>query len=194
MSPRIPLTELLMDYIDGRLGAEDRSRVEQMLTQSDLARRRMAWLTDFREQAQQTSIDEPPGTLRATLMETYRRLRQVHASEVLHDSREAVAGVRSVGTAERWAIIHTSDVADIAIDFARVGDRVEVSGQVLTIDDRACRGVELMSATESLCSVRPDHYGQFSCGVVPTGSHRLLVHLQDATVTVDIEVDEDPTR
>lgn len=189
MSPRPPLTEQLLDYLEGRLDTDSALAVERLLGANEMARQRLEWLTEFREQAARTTVGPVPEGLRESLVDTFVRMRDIHRAELLHDSREVVAGVRSVGVAERWALIHTSDVCDVAIDLARAGDVVEVSGQVLPIGDRDVRGVELLTATATLASCPVDSHGQYACGDVPPGTYRLLVHLDQATVAVDLEID-----
>lgn len=183
------VTARLLAHLEGTLDEASEAALAHDLATSPLLRTRLAWLEDFIAQTRTTALEPVAESVAEALGEEFRRVRGVHRSRVLHDSRADAVGVRSVGIADRWSVIHTSDVADIAVDYARSGDRVELSGQVLPLDPSAVRSVELLDEHGDSRVVEPDAYGQFTCGTLDPGAYRLLIVLDGPTITVDLVVE-----
>lgn len=182
-------TARLMDFMEGRLNPDAESRVSAALRHaSPESLARVEWLRAFSDRASRARLEAPPVTVREALMEEFRRVRLVCKAEKIFDSRHDAVAVRSVGTADRWSTIHTSDVADVATDFVREGDTVSVRGQVLVVDERRIEQIHLRQSLEIVTEAPADPYGQFDLGVVQPGEYRLMVFLDGASVALDLAV------
>lgn len=189
MNPE-PSTSRIMDFLEGRMSPARAEEVRRGLArESEDVRARLRWLQSFQEQARTARLESPPAELRERLLAEFRRHHRVHLGELLFDSRRDAVEVRAVGLTDRWSCIHTSDVADTAIDFARAGDRVTVSGQVLTAEGDPVELVELRDGSELVAEADLDPFGQFSFGVVHPGAYQVMVFLAGATMRVDLVVD-----
>jgi hypothetical protein len=182
--------ERLVDWVDGRLSAEEAGAVEEWVAADEAARERVAWLRAFARVKEAVVLEEPPQEVRDALIrrfdayaESRRRpgLRQRLVATLSFDSGlQPAFGARSAGgQGEQKQFVYTTHAADIALNVRprHRNGHLDVDGQVFPADDAdpASFSVQLLSGADEVGLSTTDELGEFAFESVPSGAYQILV-------------------
>lgn len=181
----------LVDWVEGRLPAQEAADLEERLATADEETRSdVAWLRAFARISEDTVIASPPSEVGEALIERFddhardrRRpdlLKRVVGRLTFDGGLQPAFGLRSAGTQEsRRQLIYSTDVADIALNLRpRAGeDGLDVYGQVLPLDDSdpASFVVQVLEGESEVATTATDGLGEFSFKVAAPGAYDILV-------------------
>jgi hypothetical protein len=183
--------ERLVDWVEGRLSAEEAGAVEERVAEGDKATlARVSWLRAFARVNEDVVLDAPPQEVRSELLRRYdayaesRRtpgLRQRLVATLSFDSGfQPAFGARSGGGQEgQEQLVYTTDAADIALNLRtrHRNGHLDVDGQVFPADDAdpASFSVQLLSGVDEVDISTTDELGEFAFEAVPFGAYQILV-------------------
>lgn len=173
MSTGPRFTELL-DWVEGRLAPDQAARVAALVAADHGgAAERVEWIREFLAGARAMPLATPPADLSARLRSAFTGLQPPASGEewseavLLHDSRSAAAGLRSLG--EGLSLSFDSAIGRFVLEVTpSVPGEVDLSGLVLT--GAGGDGVDVSFLEDgALCrAARADREGRFEVAGVPT--------------------------
>jgi hypothetical protein len=196
----------LIDWVEGRLSAEEAKSVEEAVAGADSATLAdVAWLRRFFRATGAVVIGSPPRGLRDVLVETFeahaggRRahglVKRVIAGLVFDSNLQPAAGLRAVGGQQsRRQLIYHGDTFDLAVNIlARSSDNdVDLDGQVLPREggEPELFSVQLLRDGSEQALTVTDDLGSFAFRGVPPGGYELVLSAERVEVSV-LPVDVD---
>ena len=192
----------LVDYLDGRLGVTDGSRIAQHLEEgcSSCGPTRQWYERTLSIVAADDSCEPPPWVLKRALRifdaqrerpRIFERIGRAVASLVFDSvALPALEGVRSTESANRQLLYRAGDYSiDLQIGSA---DQMhaDVAGQVLrerevSFDSVALCQVDLMRGEERLVTTATNQVGEFTIKGVELGDYGLQLELPDGILVVE---------
>lgn len=183
--------ERLVDWVEGRLSAEESRTVEERVAEADeTALARVAWLRAFARLKGEVVLDAPPQEVRDGLLRRFdayaegRRtpgLRQRLVATLSFESglRPASGARTAGGQEEQKQLVYTTDAADIALNVRprHRNGHLDIDGQVFPADDAdpASFSVQLLSGADEVDLSTTDELGEFAFEAVPSGAYQILV-------------------
>lgn len=181
--------ERLVDWVEGRLTAEEARAVEEWVAADHATRERVAWLRAFARVNEEVVLEAPPQEVRD---ESIRRFDSYAESRSTPDLRQRlvatlsfdsglkpVFGARSAGGQEQKQLVYTTDAADIALNVRprHRNGHLDIGGQVFPADDAdpASFSVQLLSGADEVDLSTTDELGEFAFEAVPSGAYQILV-------------------
>ncbi len=201
---RCPSFEKLLDYLDGKLAAEEAERVATHLS-GDCAQcsANRDWFNQVKTLAALDQSIDPPAwvTKRALrIFETQKprlveRLVQAIAALTFDSfARPAVIGVRSTETTNRQ-LLYNAGAYSIDLQIAPVGgSRADLVGQILceaetSFDSVAGLALELVSQDQKTHRASTNEMGEFTIGGLKQGLYNLTIQTSEGHITAyDIPV------
>jgi hypothetical protein len=191
----------LLDWIEGRLSAEEAAAVAQAIEQADDATRaELAWLRAFHGVSAKTLLAAPPADTHAALIQRFAEYAQRRrppsllrrlAATLTFDSglQPAAAGVRGAGVQESARqLIYSVEIADIALNIQprQQGQRVDLFGQILPKSGAPTENfsVELAQGGVTLSSAAADEFGEFIFEDLALGEYELGLRSQHVDVRI----------
>lgn len=200
----------LVDWVEGRLDADEAARVSRELAQAGpAAREAVAWLREFVEASSATVFAEPPARIREALTSRFAEatgsaeppglLERVRAALVWDSRRQpGLALARSVASpVTECHLVYRAAGIDVALDIYPLGTSwVQVAGQVLPPADviSPVSSVRLMRHTHTLAMAPLDELGEFSFARVQPGSYEMRLLGASLEITVDVDLSLEPPR
>jgi hypothetical protein len=191
----------LVDWVEGRLSAEEARAVEERVAAADGATLAdIAWLHKFGAAAEGTALETPPAEVRSALVarfEAYaegRRMpgffERVIAMMTFDSGLRPAVGARSVGgQGLRRQLIYSADALDIALNFwPRARDiSLGVEGQILPHDDTALESfsVQLLQEETELAMTATDELGGFAFESILPGVYAVILSTDQIEVSLD---------
>jgi hypothetical protein len=179
------------DWIQGLLSEEEARAVqEQLATADEETREEVELLRMFIEASGSMVMAKPPPDVRETLahrFEAHARgwrqpnlLRRIVASLTFDSGfQPAVAGARAARNQEAEHLFsYSTDVAEIALEvLPRPGGRLDLSGQVLPLDDEATSAftVQLLRGGNEFGITSTDDLGEFVFEDIPPGVYEMVL-------------------
>lgn len=191
----------LLDWIEGRLSAEEAAAVAQAVEQADDATRaEIAWLRAFRAVSAKTVLAAPPRDTHAALIERFAEYAQRKrppsllrrlAATLTFDSglQPAAAGMRGADVQEpARQLIYSVEIADIALNIQprQQSQNVDLIGQILPKSDAPADSfsVELTQSGMAIGSAAADDLGEFSFENLAPGEYELGLRSQHVDVRI----------
>ncbi len=181
--------ERLVDWVEGRLPAEEAGIVEEQVA-DEATRAEVEWLRAFARVNEEVVLDAPPREVRDELIWRFdayaedRRtpsfLQRLVATLSFDSGLQPAFGVRSAGGQEgQRQLVYTTDAADIALNVRprpRNG-HLDLDGQVFPAEDvdPASFSVQLLSGADEVGLTTTDELGEFAFESVSPGSYQILV-------------------
>jgi hypothetical protein len=197
----------LVDWMEGRLSADEARIVESAITRGDSPTLSdVAWLRRFFEASRDAVIESPPREVRDALVATFEAhtrdrqapgfLRRVLARLVFDSDLQPAAGLRAVGAQQaRRQLVYNTDVVDLAVNLlAREGDNyLDIDGQVLPRQEGKPElfSVQLLRDGNEIALTNIDELGSFSLQRVPPGSYEMVLsadRLEVSILPVDVSL------
>lgn len=192
---------LLVDWLEGRLPADEaRSVQEAVAVADDDTLADVAWLRRFFEATEGAVVESPPSGLVDALVETFEHhhargrsapglFRRVLAGLAFDSYLQPAAGLRAVGGQQaRRQLIYQAEVFDLALNFlARDADNdLDVDGQVLPREgwEQEILGVQLLRDGEELALTVTDDLGSFAFRRVEPGSYELVLGTESIEISI----------
>lgn len=203
---RIPFSQLV-DWVEGRLDAEEAAAVSRHVEIDPALAADVTWLRRFLQVSQTVTLAEPPAELRSQLRARFAAhkrsqpgLLQRLIASLSFDSgpQPLLTGVRSAARSPRQ-LVFTTQVADIALVFQpRNDDRFDLLGQILPLDspdDSTSVGEEAVSCrvhlltssdfdSKEIASTESDDLGEFVFHALAPGHYQLLLHAEDRHILI----------
>lgn len=206
-SENAPRVRTLLDWLEGRLGANQAASIAEVVDRGDVQlRQTVAWLQEFLVVTDQHRLDEVPAVVGHRLRQHFRtwsagadlphpEVDGLVEADLVHDSRRDLArtAVRSGGAnLAAFQLAYTSRAGDVVLDVFPVADGLlRVDGQVLTsLPDAAVRA-ELTVAEGRMRSPDGDTHGRFTLSDVPAALGRLLLRTGELTIALDLDLEAD---
>ena len=207
MSEPIELNfERLLDWVEGRLPAQEAEAIAQQLATNQAAQNQAAqtiveWLQAFRQVSHQLVLAAPPPALRQGLVQQFAEyverqrppslLRRLLASLQFDSTGQpALAGARAGGGSATQQLVYTSEDADIMLSSQRqqTGQQVQLFGQLLTnrdelLPDAFC--AQLLQQEQEIAITALDDLGQFSFAGLAAGEYQLILSSADVEIELD---------
>ena len=184
----------LLDWIEGRLPADESAQIAQQVTHAEPEIRDLvAWLQAFQKLRQAVVLDRPPQEVRESL----RRRFQEHCQEqrgpslwqrlagiLLFDSRmqPGLAGLRSpTAQVQPRQLIYTSEVADLALHISQPPQQagLDLHGQIFLLDETTASAqgfvVQLLQGETEMGLTMADDLGEFGFTGLPPGRYDLIL-------------------
>lgn len=188
----------LIDWLDGRLGPERASRLEEAAERDPALRRDIEWATAFLALRSRIVIAEPPRALHRALVARFGELRgggglagiarRLVATLSLDSHAQPMAvGVRGPGSPRARQLVYTVGDLDVAIEMRprSPGPALDLAGQVL--DPSAPEGgqiIQLCALGREVAITTADEFGTFAFDAVQPGSYELVVARDEEEVDI----------
>jgi hypothetical protein len=190
----------LVDWVEGRLSAEETRALEEQMAAADSATLAdVAWLHKFGTATEGAALESPPAEVRSALVarfEAYaegRRmpgfLERALATLTFDSGLRPAVGARSVGgQGTRRQLIYSADALDIAINFwPRARDKnLDIEGQILPRDDQEPESfsVQLLQDETELAMTTTDELGGFSFESIMPGVYTAIFSTDQIEVSI----------
>lgn len=191
----------LLDWIEGRLSAEEAAAVAQAAEQADDATRaEIAWLQAFMRVSARTVLAAPPLDTHTALVQRFAEYAQRKrppsllrrlAATLTFDSglQPAAAGLRSAGVQDPpRQLIYSVEIADIALNIQprQQSQNVDLIGQILPKAGAAADSfiVELVYGGATIGSAAADDLGEFVFENLTPGAYELGLRSQHVDVRI----------
>ena len=190
----------LVDWVEGRLSAEETRAVEEQVVAADSTTLAdIAWLHKFGTATEGATLESPPAEVRSALVarfEAYaegRRmpgfLERAVAILAFDSGLRPAAGARSVGgQGIRRQLIYSADALDIALNFwPRARDKnLDIDGQILPSDDQVPESfsVQLLQDETELAMTATDERGGFSFESILPGEYTIMLSTDQTEVSI----------
>lgn len=195
-----PGTDLLLDWLQDQLPAEQSASLAQAVQDDPALQARVAWLRDFLRASRETVlVDPPPGVLAPVNVHFAAYARQKRGPGLLRTFRAmltadswqrlALAGVRDVSlrSAPRQ-VIYSSALADVALNIqARPGGaQFDLEGQLFALEEGASDDfiVQLLQEGVERRLAFSDTLGKFSLAGLPAGVYELLASSDQGDIEI----------
>ena len=191
----------LVDWVEGRLSAEETRAVEEQVAAADSATLAdIAWLRKFGTATEGAALESPPAEVRSALVarfEAYaegRRMpgfleRAVAALTFDSGLRPAVGARSAGGQSTRRQLIYSVDALDIALNFwPRTRDKnLDIEGQILPRDDLEPESfsVQLLQDETELAVTATDELGGFTFESILPGVYTAILSMDQIEVRLD---------
>jgi hypothetical protein len=207
MSDKIkPDTSRLMDWLEGKLPAEEATAMTQLVESTPDLQAEVGWLRDFLQLSRTTTLADPPPEVRRSALaafDAYARTRRppgrlrLLIAALTADNRQhlAPAGARNAGLrSEPRQLIYSSDAADIALNalMRPNSGKIDLYGQILLLDDGDPSAfiIQLLQDGVERRLTYADDLGKFSLDELPPGQYDLLISNGDTEIAIDaLELD-----
>jgi len=190
-------TENLMNYMDDKASATERSTVEAHLSDcGDCAELRVE-LQNLTVQLREDSSFEPPAELVQWGVSLFQpviqptaggKLRKIIASLVFDTyDQPMLAGVRRVGAPPRQLLFRAGDVdVDVKIESMETNDRITLVGQVLSGAEKFLDNTPVKLESHGIVRyrTRTNVVGEFTFDEVPKDTYHLSVDLPEGQITL----------
>lgn len=208
MNTEKPTFAELLDWLEGRLGAEEAEQIESRLQHADgstLAE--LEWLREFLDTAEQGRLAEPPPVVREALVQQFEERRRGKRGPGWIDRLKAVltfdsatqlaaAGTRSVHVRGKpRQMVYDSDLAEIALNvFPNDRDQhLTLTGQVFPKRGLSIEGLSVQLVDASRFSqqslVNLDEIGEFTLEMIPPGRYDLYLSAEGVEIALpDIDL------
>ncbi|HRQ38797.1 MAG TPA: hypothetical protein PLD25_12895 [Chloroflexota bacterium] len=201
---QIPDTAQLADWLEGKLSPEDTAVLTQRIAANPSLQEEVAWLRDFWQLSQTTTLADPPASVRQTATAAFAayaknkrpagRLQSLIATLTADNwQRPALAGARSGARhvslrSEPRQLIYSSDLADIALNAHMRTDsqHIDLDGQVFPLDDSdpADFIIQLLQNGVERHLTFADTLGKFSLIGLPPDQYTLLLSRTGAEIEI----------
>lgn len=181
----------LVDWMEGRLPAEEAGKVREAVAGADDATLAdVAWLRRFFAATGNAPTESPPGELRDALVGVFEAhaggrqapgiVERVVAALTFDSNLQPATGLRTVGgRASRRQLIYGTDAFDLIVNvLARGTDNdLDLDGQVLSREgeDAEFLSAQLLRDGEEQAISAIDELGSFAFGRVPRGGYELVL-------------------
>jgi hypothetical protein len=197
----------IIDWVEGRLDAEQSAAVARQVEVDATLAADVAWLRRFLQVSQSVTLAEPPADLRMQLRARFAAhkrsqpgLLQRLIAALSFDSgpQPLLTGVRSAARSPRqW--VFTTQIADIALVLQPRGDdRFDLLGQILPLnapsapapvgEEAPIYRVHLLTGsdteTEEVAITESDDLGEFVFPDLAPGGYQLLLHAEDRQIFI----------
>lgn len=193
--------ETLLDYVEGRLSAEQAAAVAAWLESAPTANADAAWLRAFLDLSEQVALPRLSQARRDALTARFEARRPAPDSEeepslwqriiasLIFDSHlgQPAAVLRSAAAAERQVLFGTPPL-NVAIDIARRDRGYTLSGQLLANADQSDLTAEVQlidAANGPVATAASSAFGAFTFDAVSPGLYRL--HIRYDAVEIEVE-------
>lgn len=188
-------TELLLEWLEGRLAPEQAREIERRLAEHGDQADEVRWLRSFLAASAAVTLQTPDADLHAALLAQFRpsplaRAARRIAAALSFDSvlQPAPAGMRSAGAQARQ-VIFESEVAEIAVSMrpSRQSDLLDVTGQLFARSAAELDGlaVQLSRAGELVDVSLTNEVGEFQFTALSPGVYALLLTIDGDQVAAD---------
>ncbi len=204
-TPTRPSFATLLDWLEGRLDADEAAQVSIRVANGDRRiKATVHWLQGFLATARAFPAPEPPPVIRQNLRQHFLRWSRAQAAlrvrpdlveaSLLFDSRQdlALAGFRGgEDVTDAYHLAFTTDVADLVIDVrVTATGQVRLDGQVLPGDPAAAPvfAAEARGRGFRVRTVDGDELGRFTLAAVPVGRCRLEVGNGETILRAELDL------
>jgi hypothetical protein len=192
--------EQLVDWVDGRLTAEDAgSLARQVMASQPELQAEAAWLHAFRQMRQQIMLARPPAAVRQVLLARFADYAQGLRSPSLIQRIVAAltfdsllqplpAGVRGEEARPRQ-LVFAAERLDLVLNIhPRPGDeRLDLLGQILPNDMALTPesfAIQLLRDETEVAMAMADDLGEFDFTALTSGAYRLVLSGEDMEITL----------
>jgi anti-sigma factor RsiW len=206
MNATIPFAQLV-DWIEGRLSAEEAARISELAATADAATKaNIDWLNRFQETSRQIVIAEPPARVHTHLVDQFKQFAQQRrpslwqrlTAALTFDSSQqlSLAGVRSGGewTSDRQ-LIYATEAAEVALNLQPRAsqDHLTLMGQLFPRQSSAAGpySVQLLAQsgphagrTIELDITTTDDLGEFTFESVAPGVYDIVLSSDQLEVVI----------
>ena len=190
----LKVTEQLLDLAEGRLGADEATRVRRVAAEQG-RNDDLEWIESFVRRSSVVVVGDPPADLRSRLVEEYAMWAAERRAPTLRDrivgtlssfgapaGGPALAGLRGVAAPAGRQLVLAGGSLEIVFQAEGGDGGTRVDGQVLAVgDDAIVEGVvELRVAGTVVASAPVDDVGDFSLAVATATGPCELVHVSSA--------------
>ncbi len=183
-TPQRPSIATLIDWLEGRLDADETATVEQAVRLGDdTVDATVQWLRRFIVAAESVPLSDSPPLVTQRLLQHFEKWARSRAildspphevrALLVFDSRQDLVGAGARGGADVGDAVHlafASDAADLLLDVRYLGSgRVRIDGQVLTTGSSSAPVFEAVATGPSFTqrTIDGDELGRFFFGEVP---------------------------
>lgn len=207
-----PTIEILLDWIEGRLSADEADAVAMLVAQGDdQVVADVEWLHGIRQLRNEVNIDEPPSDLRGKLVAQFTQHHQkIQATRIEQDPQPGflqkliatlsfdsglepeMTGARKVGTDANRVMIYASDRAEVVLTIQSDQQKeLLISGQLLLTSGQSAEQHQLSllnldSQTGNEQQTKTDSLGQFAFSSVSSAKYRLTAIVDDAEIVIEL--------
>ena len=191
----------LVDWVEGRLSAEEARAVEEQVAAADSATLAdIAWLHKFGAATEGVTLESPPSEVRSALVARFeahaegRRMpgffERAVAMLTFDSGPRPAVGARSVGgQGIRRQLIYSVDAMDVALNFwPRARDKnLDIEGQILPHDDQELESfsVQLVQDETELAMTTTDELGGFAFEAILPGVYTAILSTDQIEVLLD---------
>ena len=180
----------LIDWVEGRLSAQEAQQVAEYVAQSAEAAENVAWLQQFIGMSEQIVLRKMPTAVRAKVTERFEQQAAPRRrpgfwerlqAALSFDSwqQPALVGLRSGGTSQSRQLVYSCERADIAlhIEPAETADQMLIMGQIFPFDESEPEmfSVQLLHHLQEEGLLMADQLGEFTFTVGEAGDYQLVV-------------------
>jgi hypothetical protein len=199
-------TERLLDWIEGRLTAEEAAVMAAQVAAADAQTQSdVAWLKQFHRLSQINRQPRLPTAVRAQLMQQFdewqnrRRAAAVWSAlsdwweliraQLTFDSHEqlALAGVRSTAAAAERQLVYNGRMAEIALNIQpqQPGPELTLWGQVFPLTETDLFSVQLLQNGMERELAVADELGEFAFPSLQPGLYDLIVSSDQGEIVIN---------
>lgn len=198
---QIPDTARLADWLEGKLSPADTAVLTQLVAANPALQEQVAWLQEFLQISQTTTLADPPATVRqaaAAAFAAYAQhkrpsglLRSLVATLTADNwQRPALAGARHASLrSEPRQLIYSSDLADVALNahMPAGSEQIDLDGQLFPLDDSdpADFVIQLLQDGMERGLLVSDALGKFSLTGLPPGRYTLVLSRDQDEIEID---------
>ena len=191
----------LVDWVEGRLSAEETRAVEEQVAAADSATLAdIAWLRKFATATEGAALESPPAEVKSALIARFEAYAEGHrmpgfleravAALTFDSGLRPAAGARSAGgQSTRRQLIYSVDALDIALNFwPRARDKnLDFEGQILPRDDLELESfsVQLLQDETELVMTATDELGGFAFESILPGVYTAILSTNQIEVWLD---------
>jgi len=193
--------ERLLDWVEGRLPAQEAAAIAQQLVTNPAAQCVVEWLQAFQRVSHPLVLNAPPPSVHQEFVQQFAEyaerkrqpglLRRLLASRQFDSSAQPVlAGARTGSGNTSQDILYASEDADIVLNSQRqpTGQHVQLFGQLLPNHDDLLPNdfcAQLLQNNQEIAITALDDFGQFSFAGLVVGEYQLIL----SSASVEIELD-----
>lgn len=197
---QIPDTARLADWLEGKLSPADTAVLTQLVAANPTLQEQVAWLQQFLQISQTTTLADPPATVRQAATAAFAAYAQNKRPSGLLRSlvttltadnwqRPALAGARHTSLrSEPRQLIYSSDLADVALNAHIQSGRqdIDLDGQLFPLDDSDPTDyiIQLLQNGVERHLAFADTLGKFSLTGLPPGQYTLLLSHAGADIEI----------
>lgn len=195
-----PEFDQLMDWLEGRLSAEEAQAVsEQAAAGGEATQQDLAWLRKFYQASQTIVFAEPPDELTEQLEQRFARYarsrrssfdyKRLIASLSFDSHKQMARGVRTaVSSGTQRQLVYNTESATIICTLQQLssGEQFDLLGQVLPLQesDPSLIHVLLRQGQETFDNTLTDDLGEFNLKALSTGSYELILSSEQFEITI----------